>query len=294
MPSRFVCLNAMPGIGCGFPENLALGIIYILSGILCIIFLIKSCFHKKERKSTDLIERQVQMYWFCATFWLFYRGVLWIVPFNYNKLTFLLFHNGLNAIFFLIPFAFLILILCEILYLSFNPGKPVTIFRIILYVFLSIFLITGVFLSVFVENNDEETENAESPMYLWTCCTNLICLIFITVPSVQLIRSYSYPFPQEEDRSCICTSWLGIIVFDILYIFRIVYNFLQYFNWNPITNIYNKHVFGKDGPTIGTRIYGFFFYLVLDILVIWMANATILTLYRRHISSSREPYYLVN
>lgn len=290
MPSRFVCLNAMPGIGCNFPENLALGIIYILSGLACLYFFIKIIIHKKEKKSTDLIENQIQMYWFFAMIWLLYRGVLWIVPFNFTKLTFLLFHNGFNEILFLIPFALLILILCEIVYLLANPGKSVTMLRIILYVFLAVFLITGIFLSIYIENTDDDG-SAESPLYLWTSCTNLISLLFITIPAYQLIQSYSFPFPQEEDKSCICTSKVGVIVFTILYLYRIVYNFLQYFNWNPISKIYNKDIFSEKGPSAGMRVYGFFFYLVLDIVVIWMANATVLTIYRRNASFSRDQYY---
>lgn len=293
MPSRFVCLNAMPGIGCNFPENIALGSIYIVSGLICFYFFVKLIIRKKEKKSTDLIENQIQMYWFFAMFWLIYRGVLWIVPFNFTKLTFLLFHNGLNAIFFLIPFAFLILILCEIVYLLANPGKSVTMLRILLYVFLSIFLITGICLSVFSDNIDENG-NAESPIYLWTACTNLITLLFIAIPSIQLIHSYSFPFPQEEDKSCIRTSIIGVTIFIILYIFRILYNFLQYFDWNPISKIYNEQVFSDKGPSIGIRIYGFFFYVILDVVIIWMANAAILTLYRRNLTLSRDQYYIVN
>ena len=294
MPSQFVCLNAMPGIGCGFPENIGLGAIYIVSAILCLYFLIKLCLHKKEQKTTDLIEQQIQVYWISAMFWLLYRGVLFIVPFNYNLKTFLLFHNGFNEILFLIPFALLILILCEILYLLSNPGKSVTMLRIILYFFLTVFLIIVIFLSIFVEETDQnnQTEGAESPLYLWTSCTNLIALLFITIPAVQLIRNYSFPFPQEEDKNCIRTSYAGVVIFSIRYTYRIVYNCLQYFKINPISKIYEKSVFSDNGANIGIRIYGFCFYLFLDIVVIWMANATILNIYYRNLSSSRDQYYI--
>lgn len=39
-PSDFVCRNASPGIGCGFPEMLFLSILYLLSGIFCFIYFI--------------------------------------------------------------------------------------------------------------------------------------------------------------------------------------------------------------------------------------------------------------
>ena len=62
-PSNFVCKNASPGIGCGFPEMLFLGILYLLSALFCLIrfilYLRKYISLKKAMNIDPTLEEQL-------------------------------------------------------------------------------------------------------------------------------------------------------------------------------------------------------------------------------------------
>ncbi|OHT11968.1 hypothetical protein TRFO_18346 [Tritrichomonas foetus] len=293
MPSDFVCLNAMPGLGCNYPESLVLGILYLFSGLVCFFLLVRDCRQSKtENHASKSVTRQVIVYWIFTMIWLFYRGILWIYPFNYNHLTFRLFHGGLNQILFLIPIAMIILILCELLYSYYNPGKSGTFFRIIFVVFLIVFLVTGIALS-FIDSDEDtgDPDDAVSPLYLWGGATNLITLVFVVIPAAKLIKAVSYPVTQPEDEGCVKCSIVGIVIFSIFQITRCIYNILQHFGANFITKWYNEELFQKGGHSIGLRSFNFVFYLLYDLVCIWIANIGVVTLYKHDMKFADDPFY---
>ena len=282
----------MPGIGCGYPENIGLGCLYILSGFCCISFLLKIYFINKKRKAKlDTIQKQVNIYWIFAMLWLFYRGILWIFPFNVSQKNFRLMYNGFNQILCLLPMAILILILCELLYKYYNvPEKSEIFFRIIFLVFLFVFLVIGICFSVLIDY-PEDSSDVSSPLYLWSSATNIVTLVFVLVPAVYVIRSVTNPVIQPEDRKCVDWSRAGIVIFSVMSIFRCLYNALQHFGKNPITNWFNNELFGDGAHAVSIRVYSFIFYSIFDLGTIWLANLAVYTCYKLSLKLSEDPFY---
>lgn len=227
-----VCIVAMPGFKCNYPEMIALGFLFCITGLGSIYFLIKnlkSPIHIKERK----VFNSNSLFWITMMIWMVYRGLILLIPFNYTSSTLLIFQGGVNVTLALIPISLLVLLTCELLFSYRNPGyKIISFFRCVFAVFVFVFLVTGIAIS-FIPTDD----NSDSVfgISLWSGCTDLLILVFVVIPAYLLIDAISYPIIQPDDIPCVNQSKFGLSIFGILFFLRSLYNILHYLKLNPIS-----------------------------------------------------------
>lgn len=288
-PSPFVCSNAMPGVGCNYPENIFQGGLHLLSGIFCFVSFIRYC--RKERNSSDFILLKVIFYWLFSSVWFIYRGITWMIPFDYTITEFLFFYIGVNQLLFIIPLSILMLILSELVYLPNTSGISLNLIRILFVVFLSAFLITGAAISTIKPK--PESENIRYvcqtglPIYLWSGCVYLVIFLFVSIPATKLIRSISDPIVQPHERSCVNLSKVSLIIFIVLQLCRTGFSFSRYFIRNPIADCSCA-----ADSSLSSRICTFCYYFIFDLCIMWIANGTIIYINKIYLIFTDFPYYI--
>ena len=284
-PSEFVCKNAMPGLGCDFYEMLILGIIFCITGLVCLWLLYRDL--KSPWGYYLNFFNSHTLFWISMFLWLEYRGILFIFPFNYSKSTLLLFQGSINSILSLIPLSILVLLTCELLFTYKNPGfHVISFYRIVFLVFFFVFLILGIAISFIDDNNEDFTKT----LSLWHGCTDLLILFFVTIPSKMLIKAISYPIIQPDDRNCVKISTIGTIIFFILFLIRSIYNISHFLNINPFVSWFNLKLFQND--LISIRIFLFIFSFLFELITSILSIIGIY-LFRQHdLKFSADPYYI--
>lgn len=283
----FVCKNAMLGVGCGMPEMLVLGIIFIISAFISIAFLAYHFIRCKKNNQTymDLLTA----FWVSMILYLLFRGIIQIVPFHYTIASLLIVHAGFNAILALIPISIFVLMIIELLLTYKNPGlKTMYFFRIIFVVFLSVFLIVAIVISTI----DQEEMDPLIIMALWHGCTDFLAVFFVAIPTVHLIRAISYPVVQPEDASCVKWSTVGVWVFSITFSLRGLHNILQFCGVNPIITWITIEMSGDGGrPTAAARAFQFAFTVVFELCTAVMGAVGALVLKKHDMQFADDPFY---
>ncbi|OHT14536.1 hypothetical protein TRFO_15067 [Tritrichomonas foetus] len=266
-PSEFVCKNASPGIGCGLPEMLCLGIFYLISGFYCFINFVfhvrKSIKTDTKNNSSGAISKLFGTFWLSMFVWLTYDGVITIVPFNYSNLTFRIFYLGLDLILYLIPLSFFVLVVLEFSFAWRNPSnKVVKFFRVVFTIFLSVYLVTGALLSLI------EPDPNEDPcinLYLWVASTDLLISLFIIVPAFQLIKLISEPVVQPEDVCCVHSSKIGAVLFFIVFMARFAFNIVRLTTIDPLGD------WASHKSNVLSRLYKFAQGFIFNLGAAWLA-----------------------
>jgi hypothetical protein len=286
MVSDFVCKNALPGFGCGYYEMAIIGFIFIITGLVCIYFLVQNIrapVHLKPRKTID----SNIWFWIFMAIWMVYRGVIFCIPFNYNIKSLLIVQGGVNAILALIPISMLVLLICELLFSYKNPGyQTISFFKCVFIVFLSVFLIVGIAIS-FIAN--EEGDLATKTLALWHGCTDLIVLLFVTFPAHFLIKAISYPVIQPDDVGCITKSKIGTWVFGILFFLRSLYNTLHYFNVNPLQHWLEKQ--STDEKIGNARAFTATYSLIFEYTTGVLSMIGVCMIRNHDMKFSEDPFY---
>lgn len=354
-PSEFVCRNASPGIGCGFPEMLFLGILYLLSGLFCLIrfalFLRKYILSKANSDIAPTLEESLNhssnisslnisnnnnevtntsnlnddqnipttnlnnslskkipiffmIFWFSMFFWMTYDGIVTIVPFNYSRFSYQFLFLDLDKILSLIPLSFFVLLVLEICFAWRNPDARIIIFfRVVFAVFLFVFLLTGIMLSLIEVNPSEEsTDNPSANLSLWIASTDFLISIFFLFPALQLIKLVSTPIVQPEDVCCVRISKVGTAILFVLFVIKCAFNLCRYVSFDPISDWasnHDKEVFNSTkiqslllinnntssfllstSPILGPleRIYRFFQFFLFNLFAAWLAIGSTLVL----------------
>lgn len=262
--SDFVCQNASPGIGCGFPEMLVLGILYFVCGLFCFLkfalVLYRSIISKKTQKNeiTEQINASTNeisdspyhltiflrnttvlfgVFWFSMFLWLTYDGIITIVPFDYDIITYRIVYLGIDLILYLIPLSFFVLLILELCFAWRNPGgKIIKFFRVVFGVFLSVFILTGLMLSMV---NSEDAEDPSTNLSLWIASTDLLIAIYVLFPALQLIKQVSTPAIQPEDICCVRLSKIGTFCFFLVFLSRFAFNLCRYLSLDFLGNLAN-------------------------------------------------------
>lgn len=286
--SNFTCRYAEPGFGCNIPEMIVLGFLFWIAAVSCIVFLIYHIRSKKQVKTANFDYNY--MFWITMMIWLTYRGTICLFPFDYDKVSFRIVYINVNMILYLIPLSTVILLVCELLFTYRSPGtKLIIFFRILFFVFVSVFLIIGIVLSF---ADDESNIDVGKPISLWHFCTDFLFVVFFTVPAKKLLDAIMYPVIQPEDVSCVRFSKFGILFFSVLFGLRSLYNLLNYVDVNPIQNFMNRET---DKATrilsTGARIVQFFYYFVFDFLTSVMLITSVFMFRRHDIQFADDPFY---
>jgi hypothetical protein len=263
-PSDFVCLNAMPGIGCGLPESFILGIVYLLTSALCLVFMVHG---RIGRSRSAILEETFKirlLFWISMFIWTLFRSITSIVPFPYNEMSYEITSVVTNDVLSLIPLSLAILIICQILFSFEDPGSRRTVFfRITFCIYLTAFLLIA--LVVTLANNDDATELHRS-MSLWRASTNTIILLFFMLPGLQLFKTVlKYEKPEGDNRVVI--AQFAITFFLLAFCVRVLYDILTYAGANPLQNYMNgENVKSKRIPPGGVRALTFLGYVFLEVV----------------------------
>lgn len=254
--SNFTCKNVLPGIGCGFYEFLVLGILFYIVALLAIRYLIQVL-----KNLSTLFGKMEAVLWITMIIWLFYKGTLFIFPFDYTEVSFRVVYVSIPAILYLIPVTVVVWLICELLFTYNNPGAKIKNFiKILLIGFITVFLIIGICLSARDVSNSVEPGNSIS---LWYGCTNILTVLFIAFPGYRLLKVINSS--SSEYESCINKSIIGLIFFAIIYFLRGLYNILSYVKCNPIQTWVNKGVADVDRyPPTYVRVVSVFYFLIFD------------------------------
>ena len=261
---EFICKYARPGIGCGAYEILCLGILFFFAGIACLCLL---CWHGRSRKKSPPLGLDFNIpFWATMAIWTFYHSIMTIFKFPWDPKTFYICAICIDSILLLLPFSFLVMIISEMLFMYRNPGtQRVNFSRIVFVLFLVIFLILGILLSMI---DVEELLSANDTMMLWHSAVSLTIALFVLMPAWRLIQAVSHPVVQPEDVSCVRQSKGGLFAIFLLFLARSVHNFLIYIGHCPWNDWYQRELANAEDPKkLGTavRCYLFFFEFVFNL-----------------------------
>jgi hypothetical protein len=250
-PSDFVCLNAMPGIGCGLPEMFILGLLYFLASLCAPYFLLQGRMRRDPLEATLWIRVSFSISMFI---WLLFRAVISIAPFDYSVQSFQIVSIVVGDVLCLIPVSLAILILCEILFSYRDPGnRTVVFFKVMFLIFLVAFLVIAIVITM--ANLDDPAELVFS-MALWRASTNFVILLFVALPAYQLFKTISgadhLEFWKYTSAAQYGVSFLILVIFV-----RIVYDALIYAETNPVYNYLNSETESAAEPAGGVRAIQF-------------------------------------
>jgi hypothetical protein len=248
MVSQDICEAVRPGIGCGTPEMLFLGILYALVGFLCLFFLVQ----RLRSRSTHSLFLHV-LFLTTMTIWLLYRAIITIVPFDYSVFSLRVWVVCVNSLLLLLPLSCSILIQCTFLFLLRDPGvRRTAFFRVMFLIFLIAFILIAI---VVIRATSNDPKELDRTMALWQSATDVLIFLFSIIPGVQLYRLVIAV--KLTNRPCLLRfSKYGLAGFFFIYAARVVANVLTYFTESSMTNYLNPEPFQtKIDP--GTRAVGF-------------------------------------
>jgi len=283
----FICKNALPGIYCDYPEMILLGSLFWLSSIISIVFLV---FHFKKSKSKCKFFDQTVLFWIFMILWQVYRGTVALFPFKWNPRSFVIFFTSLNHILLFIPMCIVILILFDLLFTYRNPGmNAIVFFRSLFVLFLLTFVVLGATLC-FVDIGNEN--DPDISLSLWCACTDLVLVIFFVMPAKSLLDAVTYPMVQTDDACCVSFCSVGIVVYSVVYLLRLLWNATHFFEINFIQQWVTKEsVAGGDYLTSNVRTFVFFFVLFFDFIPSIFAIISVYLFKKHDMMFTENPYY---
>ena len=280
----FVCSTAMPGLGCGYPEMLILGLLFLFCGLLTIFLLIRYI-KLRTKIAHQLLDYQI-IFWVFMTVWFIYRSIIQIIPFHYNLNSYYIFGVGLNHILFLGSLSIVILIVLDQLYQY--QGIETThsnFFKFLFVLYIIIFLITGISASLY---GDEEIKGTNSLMFLWHACSSLIIALFVYFPSKKLIKTISYPVVQPGNVVCVRISNVFLYTFLILFFLRSLSNILTFAGVHPIAHL-EKESDGTLGG--GARAFYFLTNFLFDLIPALQACYVVYAIFKHDLDFQNDYFY---
>jgi hypothetical protein len=255
------CRTALPGLECGYPESLALGVLFWLSALISIILLIRDV--RKPTRRFVLLDQTI-LFWVFIAIWQTYRGALLVVAIHWTPPTFRIWFVSVEQMIAFIPMCLVILLLFDLLFAYRNPGtNAVFFFRVLFLLFLVLFLGMGILLCL-LDSSGEEDQDADLSMSLWCACRNLVLAIFFAIPAHALLKAATYPMVQPEDACCVNFCRVGIVLYVLLYGGRTLWNATHYFGVNKVQEIMNNDISPDGRPAATARALSFVFYFLFD------------------------------
>ncbi|OHT17383.1 hypothetical protein TRFO_41038 [Tritrichomonas foetus] len=285
----FVCRYATPAFGCEIYEMVGIGAFFFGASIYSIYYFVNYNKKKKIRGKNYFFDQNA-FFWLTLIVWELFRFLLSLIPFPYNSSSLKIVFVGLHHIFLFIPMCFLILIVCDLLFSYRNPGTNALFFFQCLSV---LFFFTFIGIAIYISFYDIDIpDDPEATLSLWAACSDLIILVFFTYPAFRLLSAIKYPMIQPDQRGCIKWHTFGIIIFDILFFLRMLYNAAHYFEINGIQKWVNEHVNNGDfKPDQQARIWNFFFYFLFDCIPTLISIIAVIQLNHHDAMFNENPYY---
>ena len=286
----FVCKIAHPGIGCGAEEMLVLSVMFVGVMVACFVMLFKH-FRSRPKLQQQGFDFNIP-FWITMAIWTTYHAIILTFKFPYTAKTYYICGVCIDSILLLLPFSFLVIIISEMLFTYRNPGTQRLIFsRIVFLLFLVIFLILGIFLSLV---DTESFLGTGDTMMLWHGAMSLVIALFIAMPSVRLIQAVSYPVVQPEDVSCVRISKIGLWVIVSLFLLRSIHNFLIYLGHCPWNSWFQREIAEAEDPKnlpVACRCYHFFFDFIFNFGCALLGFGGVYLLRKHDLEFADDPFY---
>jgi hypothetical protein len=259
----------MPGIGCGLPEMLVLGLLYFFASLCSPFFLVQGRRRRDPFEDTLLIRLLFSISMFI---WLLFRSIISIAPFDYSMQSFQIVSIVVGDVLCLIPLSLAILILCEILFSYRAPGdRTVVFFKVMFLIFLVAFLVIAIVVTI--ANIDDPAELVYS-MALWRASTNFVILLFFALPAYELFKTMRDSENLEFWKYTSAAQY-GVSFLILVICVRIVYDGLVCADKNPVHDYLNSESDKSGGEVSGSvraiQFLGSFFFEILTSLLIMLA-----------------------
>lgn len=277
----FACNMSLPGIGCGYPEFIALASLFYIAAIVALFFLFK---HIKSSKGTCKFIDQTFFFWFFMFTWQVYKGTIHMFKFNWDPQTFLMYNASLNHVLYFIPMCLVILILFNLLFSYRNPGlNAIVFFRALLSLFLITYVVIGI---IIIRVTSAEGKDPDQRLGLWCFCTDFILLLFFVIPAKALLNAVTYPMVQPDDVKCVNFCKIGLILYSLLMSLRMLWNFSHFFRFNKVQDyFYNNTTDWKY------RLWSWFFFFMFDYMISVLAMISVYLFKKHDLMFNENPYY---
>lgn len=287
---EFVCKYVHPGIGCGAPEMFVLGLLFLFDALVCAYLLFQHIRSRLKAKPSGF-DFNI-LFWITMIIWAIYRFIIVTFHFQWNAKSWYLCGVCIDSILLLLPFSFMVIIISEMLFTYRNPGTQKLIFsRIVFVLFLTIFLVLGVLLSLM---DVESVFDSGDTMMLWHGAVSIMIAVFIAMPSVRLVQAVSYPVVQPEDVSCVKWSKIGLWTIVFLFVIRSIHNFLTYIGCNPWNHWLMRTIEAAEDPmNLGTpvRAYHFLFDFIFNYVCAGIGIGGVYLLRKHDLDFADDSFY---
>ena len=278
------CEISRSGVGCGYPEMIVIGVIYIFcaiySGFLFIRYL--KLRPKDSRKCFDI---QI-VFWTIMISWFLYKSIIKIVPFHFSWRSFYIFGVGLNHILFLGGISLVAIIVLDQLYnYQGIDSKNAKFFKFFFAIYLLVFLVTGISISII---DDSLQTRTGSIIDIWYACSSLLIALFVILPSNKLMKVVSYPVIQPGSVVCVRVSTIFLWTFGFLFLARCVLNVLSYSGIDPLLRMTNK---SNGKLESGGRAFLFITNLLFDIIPAIQACWIVYMLFKHDLDFQNDNLY---
>jgi hypothetical protein len=283
----FVCNHAGPGIGCNFPEAIVMTVLFWGAAIFSLYFLIMAI---RASKSRCFLRDQTVLFWLSISLWQLYHGTLTLIPFHWDLTSYIIAYDAMNHILMFTSMCFVILNLFELLFNYRNPGTNGIAF---FYAFFILFLVTFIILGISLTFVDR-TNTPERALSLWGACTDLVLAIFFALPALSLLEAVTYPIVQPEDACCVNFCKVGIAMYVLLFIGRMIWNGTFFFGANSASDWLLSQV-DEDGIPNGKRRGIWFVWVLLFDYGTSVLGMISVFLFKTHgMMFNENPYYTRN
>jgi hypothetical protein len=255
-----ICKYASPGISCNLPEMVFMGILFFLSCLVSLFFLVHTSRHSKSR---CIVLDQTVIFWSFLSFWQLYYGVMCLASFPWTAFYFRLFHQAFSHILVFIPMCLVVLKLFGLLFAhQKSDAKTMTFLRSLFVLFLSAFVLLGIVLSLL---NPSTTGDADRPLALWCACTDFMLTISFVIPA-RLLATAAQSLTGVGALTCTNTSRIGVVLYVLAFGGRAIWNFTHYFGWNALQNWIYKDDNQSAGFGTKVRVFQFFLDFIFDFI----------------------------
>jgi hypothetical protein len=117
--------------------------------------------------------------------------------------------------------------------------------------------------------------------------------IFFVLPAVSLLKVVAYPMLQPENTNCVRFCKVGIVVYVVLFLGRMIWNGTLFFDANHASTWLLKQT--VDGmPTKTRRVIWFFWVLLFDFGTGVLGMISVFLFKKHEMMFNENPYYTRN
>ena len=112
------------------------------------------------------------------------------------------------------------------------------------------------------------------------------------MPAKSLLDAVTYPMVQPDDVCCVRFCSIGIVVYSVVYLLRLIWNASHFFDINPIQDWITKESSIKgDVLNQNIRTFVFFFVLFFDFIPSIFAIISVYLFKKHDMMFNENPYY---